>query len=76
LVNPRATRIALITASVPELTRRIFSMEGKAFRIISASVTSSSVGAPKLVPRPAAFRTAAITEGAACPKIIGPQDNT
>ena len=45
-------------ASVPELTRRTFSTDGTASMIISASSLSASVGAPKLVPRPAASRTA------------------
>ena len=49
-MNPRATRSALMVASVPELTRRTISMEGTHSRISSASSTSRSVGAPKLVP--------------------------
>ena len=47
--------MALIVASVPELTSRTFSTEGTAAMISSASSFSASVGAPKLVPR----RTAA-----------------
>jgi hypothetical protein len=35
-----------MTASVPELTSRTFSIEGRASRIMRASMTSSSVGAP------------------------------
>ena len=49
-VKPRATRTALIVASVPELTMRTSSTEGTASQIRRASSTSSSVGAPKLVP--------------------------
>ena len=53
-MNPRASRRALIVASVPELTSRTLSIEGTARMISSASSLSASVGAPKLVPRSAA----------------------
>jgi hypothetical protein len=42
----------------------------------SASSTSASVGAPKLVPAAAAALTAATTSGWAWPAISGPQDIT
>ena len=42
--------MALIVASVPELTIRTCSTEGTASTTISASSASASVGAPKLVP--------------------------
>ena len=45
-VYPRASRTALIAASVPEETRRTFSTEGNALRIRCASPTSPGVGAP------------------------------
>ena len=45
-VNPRATRTALIVASVPELTMRTISTDGTASQTMRASSTSSSVGAP------------------------------
>ena len=45
-VAPRATRIALIAASVPEDTSRTISIEGSARRIRSAISTSWAVGAP------------------------------
>ena len=45
-VYPRASRTALIAASVPEETSRTLSMEGNAFRIRCASPTSPGVGAP------------------------------
>ena len=48
-----------MAASVPDETRRTFSTEGTASTISAASSTSASVGAPKLVPRSAAARTAA-----------------
>ena len=48
--------MALIVASVPELTSRTFSTDGTASMISSANSFSASVGAPKLVPR----RTAAL----------------
>jgi hypothetical protein len=73
-VNPRASRIALIVASVPEFTSRTFSMLGTAAMISSASSLSASVGAPKLVPRRIELSKAATTRGWACPRIIGPQE--
>jgi hypothetical protein len=66
--------MALIVASVPELTIRTFSIEGTAATTISASSDSISVGAPKLVPRSRAAATAAFTLGCPCPRIIGPQE--
>jgi hypothetical protein len=57
-VTPRASRRALIAASVPDETRRTFSTDGTQATISAASSTSASVGAPKLVPRRAASRTA------------------
>jgi len=45
-VYPLARRIALIVASVPEFTIRTISMDGTMSTIVSAIVTSSSVGAP------------------------------
>jgi hypothetical protein len=49
-VAARATRTALIAASVPELTKRTRSIDGIMWQTRSASVTSSGLGAPKLVP--------------------------
>jgi hypothetical protein len=45
-VAARASRTALIVASVPELTKRTISIDGKVATTRSASRTSSSVGAP------------------------------
>ena len=73
---PRASRIALIVASVPELTSRTCSTGGTRPMISSASSTSAGVGAPNDSPRPAASRTASTTAGCACPRIIGPQELT
>ena len=53
-VAARASRTALIVASVPELTKRTISTDGTIRVTRSASRTSSSVGAPKDVPRRAA----------------------
>ena len=64
-VNPRASRSALIAASVPDDTSRTRSIEGTASAISAASSTSASVGAPKLVPRVAAARTASTVSGSA-----------
>ena len=73
-VAPRASRIALIAASVPELTRRTISTEGRCRAISSASSTSRSVGAPKEKPSRAARCTASSTRGWPWPRIIGPQE--
>ena len=75
-VAARATRIALIVASVPELTNRTRSMEGTSRQTRRPSSTSCAVGAPKLVPRPAAARSARVNSGGACPWMSGPQDIT
>ena len=53
-MTPRASRIALIVASVPDETSRTMSMPGTASTIRSASSTSRDVGAPNDVPRAAA----------------------
>jgi hypothetical protein len=66
-VCARATRTALIVASVPELTKRTISSDGIIFRTSSASSTSSSVGAPKLVPCLAAAVSAFTRLPGACP---------
>ena len=55
----RATRIALIVASVPELTSRTISTLGTASTIRPASSTSASVGIPNDVPCRAASVAAA-----------------
>ena len=52
-------------ASVPELTKRTVSMDGKASTTICASSFSASVGAPKLVPLATADLMAATTSGCA-----------
>ena len=49
-VKPRASRIALIVASVPELTMRRRSMDGTSALIFLAMRVSSTQGAPKLSP--------------------------
>jgi hypothetical protein len=73
-VAARARRIALMQASVPELTRRTCSTLGTWRMTSSASCTSRSVGAPKLKPSRAAFSTASSTAGWPWPRIIGPHD--
>ncbi len=75
-MKPRATRSALIVASVPEETKRTFSTAGIGCTIRSASSTSAALGAPNEVPRPAAARTASTTAGCACPRISGPHEPT
>ena len=49
-VAPRASRIADSVASVPELTMRTISQLGTRRAMVSAIVTSSGLGAPKLRP--------------------------
>src|SRR3954451_5035683 len=75
-VIPPARRIALIVASVPELTSRTCSTGATRAMISSASSTSAGVGAPNESPLPAAERTASTTAGCACPRIIGPHELT
>ena len=72
----RERRTAPIAASVPELVIRSISTEGIRATTSSASSTSASVAAPKLVPRAAASLTAATTSGWAWPRISGPQEQT
>ena len=72
----RASRIALIDASVPEEVMRTISAEGTRSTTSAASSTSASVGAPKLVPAAAAALTASTTSGCAWPAISGPHDMT
>ncbi|MCY1186698.1 hypothetical protein D9M73_275940 [compost metagenome] len=66
-VKPLASLMALIVASVPELTIRIFSMEGMRVAINVASLFSCKVGNPKLVPLMMASRSASETSLSACP---------
>jgi len=64
-VAPRARRIADSVASVPELTMRTISHEGTRRVMVSAIVTSSALGTPKLRPSAATRVTASITAGCA-----------
>jgi hypothetical protein len=75
-VKPRAKRMALMVASVPEFTKRTSSMDGMSRVTRRASAVSTSVGAPKERPSAATACTAAITWGCAWPTIIGPQEPT
>ena len=75
-VAARATRRALIDASVPEFTSRTISTDGIRSMICCASSISAVVGAPKVVPRRAASTTAAMTCGCAWPWISGPHEQT
>ena len=50
LVNPRASRMALMHASVPELHIRTFCTPGTSEQMSFAIVTSNGFGMPKLVP--------------------------
>jgi hypothetical protein len=62
-VAARATRMALMVASVPELTMRTISSAGTMEHSRSAISTSAGHGAPKLRPRAAAACTAATMSG-------------
>jgi hypothetical protein len=75
-VAARARRIALIAASVPDDVIRSMCTLGTREATSSASATSRSVGAPKVVPCCAAAVTAATTAGCACPWISGPHELT
>lgn len=75
-VNPRASRMADMVASVPLLTSRTCSSGSIRPTISSARATSPSPGVPKEVPRATASCTAAITSGWECPRIMGPQEQT
>ncbi len=75
-VNPLASRMALIVASVPELTSRTWSTGPTRRMISAASSISPSVGVPNESPSSAAFCVAATTAGCACPRIIGPHELT
>ena len=72
----RATRTALIVASVPLDTKRRRSRCGSRSRISSPRRSSSSVGIPKLVPAAIASSSASITAGGAWPNTSGPHDST
>ena len=65
-----------MVASVPDETARSFSIEGKASTTASAKRTSSSVGAPNVVPEPITSCTASSTSGWAWPRMSGPHDPT
>ncbi len=75
-VAARASRIALIDASVPLEVIRSISTDGMRRETSSASSTSPAVGAPKVVPRAAASVTAATISGCAWPWMSGPQEQT
>ena len=62
-VTPRASRIAVLVASVPEFIRRTRSQLGTRSAIASASFISRGVGAPYDVPSTTAADTAAVIAG-------------
>ena len=62
---PRASRIALIVASVPDETRRTMSMPGTARDDPFGELDLEAVGAPNEVPRAAAAVAAATISGRA-----------
>ena len=62
-----------MVASVPEETKRIFSIQGARSRTSSASWISRGDGAPKLEPLRSCSSTSRITSTLACPRMAGPQ---
>ena len=74
-VPARASRIALIDASVPDDVMRTISTEGIRRATSSARSTSPAVAAPNVVPARAASMTASRIAGCACPWISGPQEH-
>jgi hypothetical protein len=75
-VAARATRIALMTASVPDEVIRSMSTLGIRWVTSSASSTSPAVAAPKVVPSAAASAIASSTAGWAWPWMSGPHEQT
>ena len=71
-VAARASRIADIVASVPELTKRTISIDGTIETIFSASLTSSSVGAPNEDPCRIERFNAFLRKSGMWPKRCGP----
>ncbi len=71
-VAPRASRTAVLVASVPLFIKRTRSQLGTRSRIASVSFISRGVGAPNEVPSTAAACNAAVIDGCACPKMTAP----
>ena len=75
-VAARASRSALIVASVPEFTNRTRSRDGMSRRTAVPSSTSAAVGAPKLVPCAAVSASSRVSSAGAWPWMRGPHDMT
>ena len=71
-VKPRATLMACMVASVPELDSLTMSAQGTSLEILSISFSSVSEGAPYTVPLESWSLTASMTLGWACPVTRGP----
>ena len=65
-----------MVASVPELTSRTISTGATRATISAARSVSPGVGAPNDRPSAAVRATASTTAGWACPRIIGPHEQT
>ena len=74
-VNPRASRMADIVASVPELTRRTFQLPRRATRSLRQAEPRGT-RAPNERPCAAVSFTDSMTAGCACPRIAGPHEPT
>ena len=68
----RASRSALIAASVPVATKRTMSMPGTRAVTRSASSTSGGDIRPNSTPRPSWRSIASRTKAGLCPKSAGP----
>ena len=66
--------MALIVASVPELTMRTISIDGTSRQTWAAMSVSIAVGAPNDSPFATVSWTRAMTSGWAWPSTIGPQE--
>src|SRR6478735_4532185 len=75
-VKPRASRTAVMVASVPVDTIRRRSTAGTRSWTMAARLASSGVEAPKESPRSTAAWTASSTAGWAWPSRAGPQEQT
>ena len=75
LVNPLASLIALMHASVPEFTNLILSIAGTIDKDSLATWVSSLVGIPNEVPFFAVKEIASTIFGFACPSIIAPHED-
>lgn len=73
-MNPRASRIADIVASVPEEVMRTFFTDGTQSQIVRAISTSNMLGMPKEIPLFATSWIVLVMAMGACPRMFGPHE--